>query len=109
MLTYPDISPVAVAVGSFEVHWYGLMYLLAFGTGWWLGLLRTRRAGTEWRAAEIPAANGHVVHANDTAIRVCLRQVDDDALGSACAVVDLPDRKVRAPSTAVVGKHGVPG
>ena len=53
MLTYPDISPVAIAIGSFEVHWYGLMYLLAFGTGWWLGLLRTRRAGTEWRAAEI--------------------------------------------------------
>jgi phosphatidylglycerol:prolipoprotein diacylglycerol transferase len=53
MLTYPDISPVAIAVGSFEVHWYGLMYLLAFGAGWWLGLLRTRRSGTQWRAAEI--------------------------------------------------------
>ena len=53
MLTYPDISPVAIAIGSFEVHWYGLMYLLAFGAGWGLGLLRTRRSGTEWRAAEI--------------------------------------------------------
>ena len=45
MLTYPDISPVAIAVGSFEVHWYGLMYLLAFGAGWGLGLLRTHRSG----------------------------------------------------------------
>ncbi|MDH3934809.1 MAG: prolipoprotein diacylglyceryl transferase, partial [Gammaproteobacteria bacterium] len=53
MLTYPDINPVALAVGSFEIHWYGLMYLIAFGAGWWLGLVRTRRVGTEWRAAEI--------------------------------------------------------
>ncbi len=53
MLTYPDINPVAIAIGSFEVHWYGLMYLLAFGAGWWLGVLRTRRPGTQWRAAEI--------------------------------------------------------
>jgi len=53
MLTYPDISPVAVAIGPFEVHWYGLMYLVAFVTGWWLGTIRTRRPGTEWRAAEI--------------------------------------------------------
>ena len=53
MLIYPDISPVAVAIGPFEVHWYGLMYLVAFVTGWWLGVIRTRRPGTEWRAAEI--------------------------------------------------------
>jgi phosphatidylglycerol:prolipoprotein diacylglycerol transferase len=53
MLTYPDINPVAISVGSFEVHWYGLMYLVAFGAGWWLGLARTRRKGTGWRAEEI--------------------------------------------------------
>ena len=53
MLTYPNIDPVAVAVGPFEVHWYGLMYLIAFVTGWWLGYIRTRRVGTQWKAAEI--------------------------------------------------------
>jgi phosphatidylglycerol:prolipoprotein diacylglycerol transferase len=53
MLTYPDIDPVAVALGPIEVHWYGLMYLVAFVAGWWLGIVRTRRPGTEWRAAEI--------------------------------------------------------
>ena len=53
MLTYPEINPVAVAVGPFEVHWYGLMYLIAFVAGWWLGHIRTRRTGTEWRAEEI--------------------------------------------------------
>ena len=53
MLTYPDIDPVAIALGPVEVHWYGLMYLVAFAAGWWLGIVRTRRPGTEWRAAEI--------------------------------------------------------
>ena len=53
MLTYPHISPVAVSFGPFEVHWYGLMYLVAFGAGWWLGILRTKRNGTEWRRNEI--------------------------------------------------------
>ena len=53
MLTYPNIDSVAVAVGPFEVHWYGLMYLIAFVTGWWLGYIRTRRVGTQWKAAEI--------------------------------------------------------
>lgn len=53
MLTYPDIDPVAVAIGPFEVHWYGLMYLVAFAAGWWLGIVRTRREGGSWRATEI--------------------------------------------------------
>ncbi|MEZ5541985.1 MAG: prolipoprotein diacylglyceryl transferase [Pseudomonadota bacterium] len=53
MLTYPHIDPVAVAVGPLEVHWYGLMYLIGFIAGWWLGVVRTRRPGTEWRAAEM--------------------------------------------------------
>lgn len=54
MLTYPTIDPVAVAIGPFEVHWYGLMYLVAFLAGWWLGLWRTRREGGSWQAQEIP-------------------------------------------------------
>ncbi|MGD2055686.1 MAG: prolipoprotein diacylglyceryl transferase [Gammaproteobacteria bacterium] len=53
MLTYPDLSSTAFRAGPFEVHWYGLMYLVAFVTGWWLGRLRTRRPGTGWRAEEI--------------------------------------------------------
>ncbi len=53
MLTYPNINPVALAVGPFEVHWYGLMYLIGFIGGWWLGRIRARRPGTEWRAVEM--------------------------------------------------------
>jgi phosphatidylglycerol:prolipoprotein diacylglycerol transferase len=53
MLIYPDINPVAISAGPFQVHWYGLMYLVGFLGGWWLGRLRTRRPGTSWQAVEI--------------------------------------------------------
>jgi phosphatidylglycerol:prolipoprotein diacylglycerol transferase len=53
MLVYPDINPVAMSAGPFQVHWYGLMYLIGFLGFWWLGQLRTRRPGTSWQAVEI--------------------------------------------------------
>jgi len=53
MLTYPDIDPVAVSLGPFQVHWYGLMYLVAFIAGWWLGNVRARRPGSSWKPGEI--------------------------------------------------------
>jgi phosphatidylglycerol:prolipoprotein diacylglycerol transferase len=30
MLIHPQIDPVAVNLGPFQIHWYGIMYLLAF-------------------------------------------------------------------------------
>jgi phosphatidylglycerol:prolipoprotein diacylglycerol transferase len=42
MLTYPAIDPVALSLGSVQVHWYGLSYLAGFVAAWWLG---GRRAG----------------------------------------------------------------
>lgn len=30
MLTHPQFDPVAIAIGPISIHWYGLMYLLAF-------------------------------------------------------------------------------
>ena len=42
MWHYPEINPVALALGPFKIHWYGLMYLLGFGVGWRLGLLRAK-------------------------------------------------------------------
>ncbi|MCY3120089.1 prolipoprotein diacylglyceryl transferase, partial [Acinetobacter baumannii] len=36
MLTYPNIDPVAIHLGPLQVHWYGLMYLLAFLCAWGL-------------------------------------------------------------------------
>ncbi len=49
MLTYPDIDPVLVTLGPLKVHWYGLMYLIAFASAWWLGRLRAARPGSGWR------------------------------------------------------------
>ncbi|MEN8176752.1 MAG: prolipoprotein diacylglyceryl transferase, partial [Pseudomonadota bacterium] len=43
MLTYPDLEPVAIALGPVKIHWYGLMYLVGFVGGWWLGRVRARR------------------------------------------------------------------
>ena len=43
---HPNFDPVAVAIGPVKIHWYGLMYLIAFALGWWLGRLRAREP---WR------------------------------------------------------------
>jgi phosphatidylglycerol:prolipoprotein diacylglycerol transferase len=49
MLTYPEIDPVAIAVGPLAIHWYGLMYLLGFLAAWLLGRWRaTRRPHYGW-------------------------------------------------------------
>jgi len=42
MLTYPDIDPVALSFGSIKIHWYGLMYLVAFVSAWRLGVYRAK-------------------------------------------------------------------
>lgn len=41
---FVDINPIAISLGPVQVHWYGIMYLLAFGIAWWLGQ-RRRAAG----------------------------------------------------------------
>jgi len=40
MIAFPSIDPVAIALGPVKVHWYGLMYLFAFASAWWLGRRR---------------------------------------------------------------------
>jgi phosphatidylglycerol---prolipoprotein diacylglyceryl transferase len=42
MLTYPHIDPIAFSIGPLAVRWYGLMYLVGFVAGWWLGLRRIK-------------------------------------------------------------------
>ncbi|MBO1927224.1 prolipoprotein diacylglyceryl transferase [Thiomicrorhabdus sp. 6S2-11] len=42
MWTYPEIDPVAMALGPLQIHWYGLMYLIAFVGGWALGVYRAK-------------------------------------------------------------------
>jgi len=40
VLIHPQFDPVALSLGPLKVHWYGLMYLLAFAQFWWLGRRR---------------------------------------------------------------------
>ena len=47
MLTYPEIDPVAFAIGPVAIRWYGLSYVAGIGIGWWLG--RRRAARDPWR------------------------------------------------------------
>ena len=42
MLTYPNIDPIAIHIGSSGIHWYGLMYLAGFALFWALGRKRLR-------------------------------------------------------------------
>ncbi|HET7833051.1 MAG TPA: prolipoprotein diacylglyceryl transferase [Gallionella sp.] len=37
MLVHPQFDPVALHLGPFGIHWYGLMYLAGFLTFLWLG------------------------------------------------------------------------
>lgn len=43
MLQFPNIDPVAIAIGPLKVHWYGLMYLFGFAVAFLIG---SRRAKT---------------------------------------------------------------
>lgn len=53
MLVYPQIDPVAVSLGPLQVHWYGLMYLLAFGAAYLLGQSRCKKMNPVWSAEQL--------------------------------------------------------
>ena len=43
MLHYPHMDPIALEIGPLKVHWYGLMYLFGFLSGWFLGVYRAKK------------------------------------------------------------------
>lgn len=53
MLTYPQIDPIALALGPLKIHWYGLMYLFAFGSAYALALYRARQSERGWTADHV--------------------------------------------------------
>ena len=53
MLVYPEIDPVAFAIGPVKVHWYGLMYVVGFVVGWWLARLRAAEPGSTWKPVDV--------------------------------------------------------
>ncbi len=52
-MQYPSIDPVALSIGPFQIHWYGLMYVFAFAAGWLLGRWRASRPWSSWTAAQV--------------------------------------------------------
>jgi phosphatidylglycerol:prolipoprotein diacylglycerol transferase len=52
-MTYPDIDPVALSLGPLTIHWYGVLYLVAFASAWWLGRYRARQPQSGWQAEQI--------------------------------------------------------
>ncbi len=43
MLIYPEIDPVALAIGPLKIHWYGISYLFAFVGSWFLLRYRAQK------------------------------------------------------------------
>lgn len=53
LFVFPYINPVAFSLGPLKVHWYGLMYLLAFLSAWLLARFRVKRYHLDWSADQI--------------------------------------------------------
>jgi phosphatidylglycerol:prolipoprotein diacylglycerol transferase len=53
MLPYPEIDPVALALGPVKVHWYGLTYLTGLAFAWWLAVRQTRRPNSVLRREQV--------------------------------------------------------
>jgi phosphatidylglycerol---prolipoprotein diacylglyceryl transferase len=53
MIVYPAINPIAFRLGPIKVHWYGIMYLLGFATGWLLARRRAARPGSTWKPVDV--------------------------------------------------------
>lgn len=48
-----DFDPIAFTVFGWGIHWYGLMYLLAFIGAWLLGRYRAKQAGSNWKVEQV--------------------------------------------------------
>ena len=47
-MEFPQIDPVAIAIGPLKVHWYGLMYMIGFAAAWLLGVYRAKQPNSGW-------------------------------------------------------------
>jgi phosphatidylglycerol:prolipoprotein diacylglycerol transferase len=53
MFVFPEINPIAFSLGPLKVHWYGLMYLIAFMSAWLIAYWRTQRYQLNWNSEQI--------------------------------------------------------
>jgi phosphatidylglycerol:prolipoprotein diacylglycerol transferase len=48
MFIYPKIDPILIHIGPLKIHWYGMMYLLAFLTAYYLATNRSKK-NKDWQ------------------------------------------------------------
>lgn len=53
MIWEHHIDPVAIALGPLQVHWYGLMYMIAFLAAYLLGAYRANRSDSDWSEKQL--------------------------------------------------------
>ncbi len=62
MIPYPRFNNIAFEIGPFDlhlftlhlqVHWYGIMYLVAFAVGWFLARVRAQKPGSTWKLSDV--------------------------------------------------------
>ncbi len=53
MLHHPNFDPVLLAIGPLKVHWYGIMYLCAFGFAYWICRIKAKQQRAPFKVAQI--------------------------------------------------------
>jgi len=52
-IPFPNIDPVMLDLGLVKIHWYGMMYLVAFGLAYWLANRAAAKPGSGWTAEQV--------------------------------------------------------
>ena len=53
MFTFPQFNPVVISLGPLSIHWYGVMYIIAFGGAWVLASYRRNMKPNQWSSDQI--------------------------------------------------------
>lgn len=53
MFAYPEIDPIAIALGPLKIHWYGLTYLAGLSFAWWLASRRSQALGSPLQRQQV--------------------------------------------------------
>ncbi|MDX3775537.1 prolipoprotein diacylglyceryl transferase [Chromatiaceae bacterium AAb-1] len=52
-ITFPEIDPVMFSIGPVSIHWYGVMYLVAFAIAWWLASRAAAKPNSGWNEQQV--------------------------------------------------------
>lgn len=52
-IPFPNIDPVMLDLGLIKIHWYGMMYMVAFVLAYWLGQRAAAKPGSGWTSEQV--------------------------------------------------------